>query len=478
MSDLQPGSVYGSSMLPGTEHGPGDSILVALAHRGAAVLEEEDPELSGMLEREYQRQATSLVLVASSSAVHPSVLACEATVPANVTAEGYPGRRFHAGCRHIDEIEQLAIDRARAAFGARYANVQPHSASLANEIVLFSLLKPGDTVLGMELRSGGHLTHGAPVSVSGTYFRAVGYGVDEDGLIDYERVARLAQEVRPKLIICGATAYPRTIDFRRFREIADDTGAFLLADITHVAGLVVAGLHPSPIDEAHFTTTCTHKQLYGPRGGLILMGHECDAPAPDGKRSLAELMQSAVFPLVQGAPIPNAIAAKARTLDRLLRPEFRALAERIVANARVLAARLVDRGYRVVSGGSDTHIVVVDVAAAGLTGVIAERALEDSAIVVNKNVIPGDRRGPAVTSGIRLGTNTVALRGLGPREMGECVELIDAVLTSVDVRGEAEYSLSPETRDRVRAAVRELCTRFPIPGYPAPRFTGVPMPSL
>jgi glycine hydroxymethyltransferase len=448
-----------------------ESRLADLARQGVELLRQEDRDLHRMLEDEYERQMSTLVMVASSSVAHPSVMACEGSPVVNVTAEGYPGRRYHAGCVRVDEIEQLAIDRAKAAFQARYANVQPHSATSANYIVLTSLLRPGDTILGMELQFGGHLTHGSKMSLSGSYFDAVGYGLDADELIDYEQVALLARERRPRLIICGATAYPRHVDFARFRQIADEVGAFLLADISHIAGLVVAGLHPSPIDHAHFTTTCTHKQLYGPRGGLIMMGRDYNAPAPDGKRTLAETLQRAVFPHFQGAPILNAMAAKARALARAMTPEFRAKAERIVADSRELARCLVGKDYRVISGGSDNHIVLLDVGMRGLSGLVAERALEECGIIVNKNRIPGDTRSALVTSGIRLGTNTLAARGMGEREMKECADLFDRVLSSIEVFGDQEYHLKASTRDAIRADVRRLCERFPVPDYPLARGT-------
>ena len=444
-----------------------ESVLGTLAQHGMEHLWQEDQPLYGLLEAEYMRQMNSLVLVASSSIVHPSVLACEGQIAVNVTAEGYPGHRYHAGCEFVDGIEQLAIDRAKIAFGAQYANVQPHSATSANYIVMASLLRPGDTILGMELQFGGHLTHGSKVSLSGQYFNAYGYGLGPDELIDYEQVARLAREHRPKLIICGATAYSRPIDFHRFREIADETGAFLLADISHTAGLVIAGLHPNPINEAHFTTTCTHKQLYGPRGGLIMMGRDHSSLGPDGKRTLAETIQRAVFPFLQGAPILNAMAAKARALAIAVTPEFRTLAERIVSNARVLGQCFFERGYRVISGGSSNHIVLLDVASRGLTGVIAERALEQSGIIVNKNRIPGDNKSALVTSGVRLGTNTVAARGMGAAEMEECVQLIDRVLDAIEVLGDREYHLDSSIAESVRAEVKTLCGRFSLPDYPS-----------
>jgi glycine hydroxymethyltransferase len=445
-----------------------DDALSALAQSGVESLREDDPDLHRLLVAERDRQSRSLILVASSSIVHPSVLACEASVAVNVTAEGYPGRRFHAGCGVIDQIEQLAIDRARQTFGARYANVQPHCASTANEIVMFGILQPGDTILGMALEHGGHLTHGAPVSVSGRCFKAVQYGLDDRGFLDYDQVRTLAQEHRPKLIICGATAYPRMIDFARFRQIADECGALLLADITHTAGLVAAGLHPSPIDHAHFTTMCTHKQLYGPRGGLILMGADADTEAPGGGHSLAERMQRSVFPLIQGAPAPHVIAAKARALARVMTPEFRCLAANIVANARALAALFVDKAYGVVSSGTDSHIVLLDVRSRGLTGAIAEGVLEQCDVIVNRNKVPGDVRPPRVTSGIRLGTNTVSARGMSAAEMSIAGELIDRVLTAVRPLGDVNWTLSDTVLEAGREGVAQLCARFPIPRYSHP----------
>ncbi|HEY0782193.1 MAG TPA: serine hydroxymethyltransferase, partial [Thermoanaerobaculia bacterium] len=437
-----------------------------LLAEGVELLYRDDPALAALLDRESDRQSEVLTLVAASSVMDPAVLACLGTVAGNVTAEGYPGARFHAGCAVIDEIEQLAIDRACTAFGARYANVQPHSATTANEVVLFTLLSPGDTLLGLDLAAGGHLTHGARASVSGRCFDAHGYGLTAEGEIDYDQVRDLALRLEPRLLICGTTAYPRTIDFARFRAIADEVGAYLLADITHIAGLVAAGEHPSPIDHAHVTTTCTHKQLYGPRGGLILCGRDRDVRLPDG-RTLAEAMQKGVFPFFQGAPVENVIAAKARALARIATPEFRALARRIKETARALAASFAARGYRVVGRGTDTHLVILDVAAsAGLTGLIAERALEASGIVVNKNRIPGDPKSAVVTSGVRLGTNGVALRGMGGDEMGECAELVASVLAAVVPRGDRDFALPDALREATLSRVRALCRRFPLPRYP------------
>ncbi|HYH82191.1 MAG TPA: serine hydroxymethyltransferase [Longimicrobium sp.] len=443
-----------------------ECTVAETARRGAALLRAEDPALHALLCREQRRQAETLMMVAASSVADPSVLACAGAAAANTTTEGYPGARFHAGCEAVDEIERLAVARAKAAFGARYANVQPHSGTSANQAVMFGLLSPGDTVLGLDLDAGGHLSHGAKPSVSGRYFRALAYGVDAEGRIDYAGARRLALEHRPRLIVCGASAYPRTVDFARFRAIADEAGALLLADISHVAGLVAAGEHPSSIDHAHVTTTSTYKQLFGPRGGLILMGRDADAPAPDGRGTLAEAAQRAVFPYFQGTPDLAGIAAKARALGLVARPEFRALARRIVAGARVLAEALQARGYRVLTGGTDNHIVLIDVLARGITGVQAERALESCGIVVNKNRIPGDTRGALVTSGVRLGTNALALRGMGPEAMPVCAALVDEVLRAVEPRGEREHALDPAVRDRVAGAVRALCARYPLPRYP------------
>ncbi|MFP2899779.1 serine hydroxymethyltransferase [Corallococcus sp. 4LFB] len=443
------------------------NVLSELMRSGTELLAEEDPALFALLEGEYERQQDTLVMVASCSIADPSVLACQGSVAVNVTAEGYPGKRYHAGCERIDGIEQLAIDRAKAAFGAQYANTQPHSATSANYIVMSHLLSPGDTILGMGLRAGGHLTHGSKVSMSGQYFRSVHYGVDENGFIDYEQAARMAREFKPRLIICGATAYSRVVDFRRFREIADEVNAYLLADISHIAGLVITGLHPNPIDHAHFTTTCTHKQLYGPRGGLILLGRDHEAMGPDGKHTLTDLMRRAVFPYFQGAPIINAMAAKARALAVAVTPGFKATAERIVEDARALAQALQERGYRIISGGTDNHIVLVDVAARGLTGILAEQALEACGIIVNKNSIPGDKNPAEIASGVRLGTNTLAGRGYGPREMELCADLFHRVLSGIEVLGPREYSLNPTLQAGVRAEVRALSRRFPLPRYAA-----------
>ena len=441
--------------------------LNAFFQTGHDQLAAEDPTLFTLLERELDRQSHVLAMVASSSIAHPSVLICEGTPVANVTAEGFPAKRYHAGCGIVDEIENLAVERAKAAFKAQYANVQPHAGTTANQIVMFSMLNAGDTILGLDLEAGGHLSHGSTASVSGNYFRAMSYGLDENGFIDYEQVAALAQQHRPKMMICGSSAYPRTIDFPRFRSIADTVGAYLLADISHIAGLVVGGAHPSPIDHAHFTTTSTYKQLLGPRGGLILMGRDHDSLMPDGKRTLAQMMQRAVFPYFQGTPNLSAIAAKAAAFARITTPEFSNLTAQIVRNAQAIADVLRQAGYRLITGGTENHLVLFDVLERGVTGYVAEKALEACDIIVNKNTIPNDRKSPMVTSGLRLGTNSLAIRGMGENEMHECADLIDTVIRAVRPIDDRKYDLPAAVQTSVQASVHELCRRFPIPRYPA-----------
>jgi len=439
--------------------GPG--MFARSLERGLATLNAQDPELAALLEREHLRQEETLAMVAAASVADPSVLVCEASAASNVTTEGYPGARYHAGCEVVDDMERLAETRARALFGATHANTQPHSGSTANQVVLSALLRPGQKVLGMELRAGGHLTHGAPVSMTGRFFESVGYGVDSGGLIDYAEVAAIARRTRPALIFCGASAYPRRIDFARFREIANDVGAYLVADISHIAGLVAAGVHPSPIDDAHVTTTSTYKQLYGPRGGLILLGRDGDTPLPTG-RTLAATLQDGVFPQVQGTPRLNTVAAKARAFAAAATPQFRVVTDRIVRTAAALADEFGRLGYRVLTGGTDTHMVLIDVAERGLTGRIAEQALEECGIVVNKNSLPDDPHGPRITSGVRLGTNVLALRGLEEGEMRLCAELVDRVLRELVPVGDRRHTLDDRVRAEVRAEVAGLCRQFPL----------------
>lgn len=435
--------------------------------QGIDTMRRDDPALYEILEREHERQMETLSLVASCGGTDASVMAAVGSSIVNVTAEGYPGNRYHAGCTYVDQAERLAIERAKRVFGAAYVNVQPHCASFANHTVMQSILRPGDTILGLALDQGGHLTHGAPVNLSGRLFQVHSYGLDRNGLIDYGQLRELAREHRPRLIVCGTTSYTRVIDFDRIRAIADEVGAFVLADITHIAGLVAAGLHPSSIDAAHFTTTCTFKQLYGPRGGLILMGRDADTLSDDGKRTLAERIQSAVFPMMQGSPEVHTIAAKARAMGRLLEPEFRALARRIRDNADALAAAMAERDYEVIGGGTDNHIVLFRVRS-HINGLAAQAALESCGILVNKNKIPGDQRGAWVASGVRLGTNTAALRGMGAAEMALSAGLIDKVLRHTTLGPQGEAQVPDAVRAEVTAAVRDVCRRFPLP-YAAAR---------
>jgi glycine hydroxymethyltransferase len=442
----------------------GESFMEEFASEGVIRLANEDPELFALLDLEHQRQVNTLSMVASSSVADPSVLACEGSILTNVTTEGYPGRRFHGGCKFIDEIEKIAVKRAKLAFGARYVNVQPHSGSSANQIIMFSILRPGDRVLGLDLDSGGHLTHGSRASFSGQIFESFAYGLDETGRIDYDQVLDLAKRHRPRLIICGASAYTRVIDFERFRKIADEVGAFLLADISHIAGLVASGIHPSPIDHAHFTTTSTYKQLYGPRGGLIMSGRDWETQI-SGSKTLAEVIQSGVFPKMQGTPTLSGIAAKARALAIVNTPQFRVRAQNIVSMAREFGEVMSDLGYCVLTGGTDNHMVLVDIGKRGLSGKIAENVLEESGIIVNKNKIPGDKRGPLVTSGIRFGTNSLAIRGMDAAVMKDCATLIDKVLSGVKPINDTDYRIESYIVDEVKNSVIDLCRRYPLPHY-------------
>ncbi|HEV3355721.1 MAG TPA: serine hydroxymethyltransferase [Pseudonocardiaceae bacterium] len=432
---------------------------VELLMRGEEILAATDPELAELLDAELRTQNDTLAAVAHASLADPSVLVATGSVLGNVTAEGYPGARYHPGAEIFDSIERLAVRRACAVFGARYANVQPHSCSAANQVVLYSLLDTGDTVLSLGLDDGGHLTHGARASMTGRHFQVVHYGLDDAGFIDYAAAARLAATHRPKLVIAGASAYPRTIDYAAFRAIADDVGAFLLADISHVSGLVAAGLHPSPIDHAHVTTTSTYKQLGGPRGGLILSGRD--------HATLASRLDRGVFPRVQGTPNAAAIAGKARALHLAGTAEFRAWARLIVADAQALAGALAARGHRIMTGGTDNHMVLVDVDAAGLTGVVAEKALRECGILANRNRISGDTKPATVGSGLRFGTNILAQRGLTPAQVRRIGQLADRVLRSISTTGDTGYRLDPVVRAEVGAEVADICRRFPFPGYTA-----------
>jgi len=444
--------------------GAGSSVSI-LAQEGLQRLIRDDAGLYELMLMEHRRQLRTLSLVASASVADPSVLLCHASAIGNLTTEGYPGNRFHTGCTVADEIERLAIARARQAFRAAYANVQPHSGTSANQIVMVSLLEPGDAILGMDLKSGGHLTHGSKVSYSGRYFNSIGYGVDREGFLDYQEVERLAKEHRPRMIVCGASAYPRTIDFERFRAIADEVGALLLADISHIAGLVATGEHPSPIDHAHLVTTSTYKQLFGPRGGLILIGKEHALPSPRGKGTLEQAIQAGVFPFFQGTPNLDAVLGKARALHRVCSPQFKELCRAIVSNAQEIATCLASLGYRVLTGGTDNHTVLVSLLEKGLTGRVAEKVLEECGLLVNRNLISADSKPASICSGIRIGTNTLAARGMRLKEMRRCAALLDRVITSTRVHSDTEGELPEETKSFIRREVEGLCEEFPLPGY-------------
>ena len=386
-------------------------------------LKDTDPEVWAAIEQEKARQNHNIELIASENNVSNAVLEADGCIMTNKYAEGYPGKRYYGGCQCVDIAEELARERAKKLFGCEYANVQPHSGAQANMAVQFALLKPGDTVMGMNLAHGGHLSHGSPVNFSGTYFNIVPYGVKEDGFIDYDEVARIATECKPKLIIAGASAYPRVIDFKRFREIADSAGAILMVDMAHIAGLVAAGLHPSPIPYAHVTTTTTHKTLRGPRGGMILSSQEF---ADTYK------LNKAIFPGIQGGPLMHIIAGKAVAFGECLKPEFKAYAKQIVANAQALAKELLAQGFALVSGGTDNHLMLVDVSVLGLTGKAVEQALDKAGISVNKNAIPFDKQKPMVTSGIRIGTPSVTTRGMKEAEMVQIARFIKKACDHID----------------------------------------------
>src|SRR5690242_6760179 len=412
-----------------------------------APLAETDPELADALGAELVRQQDGIELIASENIVSAAVLEAQGSVLTNKYAEGYSGRRYYGGCEFVDIAEQLAVERACKLFGSNHANVQPHSGAQANQAVFMALLQPGDTILGMSLAAGGHLTHGASVNQSGKWFKAIQYGVRrEDALIDYDQVRDLAREHKPKLIIAGGSAYPRVIDFARFREIADEVGAYLMVDMAHYAGLIAGGVYPNPVPHAHVTTTTTHKTLRGPRGGMVLTND------PD----IAKKINSAVFPGLQGGPLMHVIAAKAVSFGEALRPEFKDYARDVIDNARALSARLVEGGVDIVSGGTDSHIVLVDLRPKRLTGKAAEAALERAGMTCNKNGIPFDPEKPMVTSGVRLGTPAATTRGFGVAEFTQVGEMITHVLDGL-AAGDSS-SAEAEVRERIRT----LCRRFPI----------------
>ncbi len=413
-------------------------------------LAESDPEIAEAIDKELGRQQHEIELIASENIVSRAVLEAQGSVLTNKYAEGYPGKRYYGGCEFVDIAESLAIERAKKLFGAGFANVQPHSGSQMNQAAFLALLDPGDTFMGMDLSAGGHLSHGSPVNISGKWFKVVPYGVRrEDQLLDYDEIERIADKTRPKLIIAGATAYSRHWDFRRFREIADAVGAYLVVDMAHFAGLVAGGVHPSPVPHAHVVTTTTHKSLRGPRGGLILTNDE----------PLAKKMNSAVFPGLQGGPLMHVIAAKAVALGEALRPDFKVYARNVVENARALAETLRSAGFEIVSGGTDNHLMLVDLRPKALKGNISEKALVRAGLTCNKNGVPFDPERPFVTSGIRLGTPACTTRGFGVGEFREVGHLIAEVLDAV---AQSEDDAAPLVESAVKQKVRALTDRFPI----------------
>ncbi len=436
-------------------------------HRGLpSVLEAADREVYQLLTKEYDRQQNTLQLIAAENQCSRAVLAALGSVVQNKTTEGFVGARFHGGCEVVDAIEALAISRAKEAFRAQYANVQPHSGTGANQIVMTAILEKGDRILSQAMDQGGHVSHGAPVSFAGKFFEVEHYRVRPDTfLLDYDAIREQALRFRPKLLICGASAYSRTIDFARFRAIADEVGAYLMADISHISGLVVAGAHPSPVDHAHFTTTSTYKPG-GPRGGLILMGKDFDAPLRMADRTMPlwERIEKNTFPGFQGTPCLNNIAAKAVFFQEMLSAEYHNRQFGIVENAKALAQEFLHLGYDVLTGGTDNHMFLANVAnfRRGLTGFIAQHCLEDCGIIVNMNRLPYDTQNARTTSGMRLGTPIVTKNGMGPREMHAISRLVDSVLTRVEIQGDRQYHLDPTFQNEVREHVQELCTRFPM----------------
>ena len=417
-----------------------------------ARIEAYDPELARAIADEARRQEDHVELIASENYASPLVMEAQGSQLTNKYAEGYPGKRYYGGCEYVDVAEQLALDRVKQLFGADYANVQPHSGSQANQAVYLALLQPGDTILGMSLAHGGHLTHGAKVNVSGKLFNAVQYGVDDEGLIDYDEVERLALEHRPKMVIAGFSAYSQEIDWARFRAIADKVGAYLFVDMAHVAGLVAAGVYPNPVPHAHVVTSTTHKTLRGPRGGIIVASR---AAMGEGADDIVKKLQSIVFPGIQGGPLMHVIAAKAVAFKEALEPEFKAYQQQVVKNAQAMARVIIDRGYKIVSGGTRNHLMLVDMIGKGVTGKAAEEALGRAHITVNKNAVPNDPQKPFVTSGLRIGTPAVTTRGYTE---ADCAELAGWMCDVLD---------APEDEaviERVRGLVTAQCRKYPVYG--------------
>ncbi len=407
-------------------------------------LKNQDPDLFQMISRETERQKFGLEMIASENYASRAVMEAQGSILTNKYAEGYPGKRYYGGCAFVDEVETLAIERAKKLFGCQYANVQPHSGSQANMAVYLAALQAGDTILGMDLSHGGHLTHGSPVNFSGTLFKATSYKLDpETGRLNYETIRKTALEVKPKLLIAGYSAYPRVLDFAKFREIATEVGATLLVDMAHFAGLVAAGIHPSPFPHADFVSSTTHKTLRGPRGGLILTNNE----------EMAKKMNSKIFPGIQGGPLEHVIAAKAVAFGEALRPDFKTYSQNVVNNAKALAEQLLSEGLELVTGGTDNHLILLDLSNSEVTGKVAEHALDEAGITVNKNTVPNEKRSPFVTSGIRIGTPALTTRGMGAAEMKQIGKWIAMVLKEPE---------NASLKEKVHKSVREMCESFPI----------------
>lgn len=407
-------------------------------------LKKTDPEVFSFFQKEEERQILGLEMIASENYASRAVMEAQGSILTNKYAEGYPGKRYYGGCHYVDAVETFAIERAKKLFGCGFANVQPHSGSQANMAVYLAALSAGDTILGMDLSHGGHLTHGSPVNFSGILFKATSYKLDpESGRINYDTIRKTALEVKPKLLIAGYSAYPRVLDFAKFREIASEVGATLLADMAHFAGLVAAGIHPSPFPHADFVTTTTHKTLRGPRGGMILTNSE----------EFSKKMNSRIFPGIQGGPLEHVIAAKAVAFQEALQPDFKIYQQRVVENAKALADEMLSQGFQLVTGGTDNHLILVDLSDREVTGKLAETALDEAGITVNKNTVPNEKRSPFVTSGVRIGTPALTTRGMGPAEMKQIAKWISAVLKNPE---------DESTKTQVHGAVREMCQAFPI----------------
>jgi len=419
-----------------------------------------DPELYEIIKREQDREHDTLELIASENFTSPAILEAAGGIMTNKYAEGYPGKRYYGGCIHVDEAENLAIDRLKKLFGVEYANVQPHSGSQANMAVFMTFLNPGDTIMGLELSHGGHLTHGSAVNFSGQLYNSISYHVDkETGRVNFDEVRSLAQEHKPKMIICGGSAYPRYVEFDKFYEVAQEIGAFLMADIAHPSGLVAAGVHPSPVPYCDVITSTTHKTLRGPRGGIIMMGKDREntwgkiAPKSGRTKMISELLDSSVMPGMQGGPLMHIISAKAIAFGEAIKDEFKVYAKKIVDNAKVMAQEFIEMDYDIVSGGTDTHVVLMDLSNKGISGKAAEKALEKAGITVNKNMVPFDQRSPFITSGIRVGTPAITTRNMGSNEMKKIASFINTIVTDAD---------NDDTIQNVKSQVKELCDSFPI----------------